>query len=230
MTNTLDNLERIEFEHEEANKMVKAMRKKLFRSNKKFQNWVEVLKGKDAINEKGAYGFTLLMHAVMTLRPKLISLLVKNGADPTIHADDGLAPVHVAAELNKPDYLKALLINKEVANAQNEIHSLPPLDHAVSAEREKNILLLLEMGADINLQSRSGNPAITNAITPTSFKFGRLLLKHGADPFIKNNGDVSYVDYMSRWLKRDRNILTENGQNELDETIKLLRELHPGCL
>ena len=155
--------------------------------------------------------------------------LIEKGADPTIASVDGLTPVHVAAELEKPDCLRALLAYDGAANAKNDLHSLVPLDHAIKSRREENLLLLLENGADPNAQDMSGNTPLSEALTPTSFHLGRILLRNGADPFIKNRADVSYIDRIAAWQKRDE-ILTVKGQENLEKTVSLLRELHPGSL
>jgi len=220
------DIERIEFAHEEANKMVRAMRKKIFRNNNKIQKWVKTLKEKNAINDQGAHGFTLLMHGVMTMRPKVIALLVESGADPTVPSNNGLAPVHVAAELDKPIYLEPMLINQEVVNSTNPNHSLTPLHHAVMGAREDNINLLLDKGANINATGSTNATPLANALAPTDFPIARLLLSRGADPFMKNNVGISFVDHLNDWDK-DRNILNERGKANLDKTLALFKELYP---
>lgn len=222
-------IERIEFQHEEANKMVQSMRKKMFRNEKQIEKWIEVLKEKNAINDQGAHGFTLLMHAVLTLRPKIISWLVKNGADPTIPSNNGIAPVHVAAELDKPIYLKSLLISKEVANSTNPNYSLSPLHRAVTSNRVKNIILLLDMGADINAPDSVNNTPLKKALAPTDFPIARLLLERGADPFIKNNNGYNYIDHLESWEGR-RDIFTQDAQDEFDDVVALVKKLYPGKL
>lgn len=220
------DIERIEFAHEEATKIVRSMRKKIFRKNNMIQKWVSALKDKDAINDQGAHGFTLLMHAVMTMRPKVIALLVENGADPTVPSDNGLAPVHVAAELDKPIYLERLLINEHVINSTNPNHSLTPLHHAVMGGREDNVNLLLDKGANINATGMVNDTPLSKAIAPTDAPIARLLLKRGADPFIRNTGGVSFIDRLSSKNER-RSILNERGKVELDKTLALVEKLYP---
>jgi len=222
----ITEIERLEFPQEEANKMVRALRKKLFRNHKKIEKWVASLKAKNAINDQGAHGFTLLMHAVLTLRPQVISLLIENGADPTIPSGNGLAPVHVAAEMDKPIYLKSLLTDKKIANATNHNHSLTPLHHAVKGIRPDNVLLLLEMGAEINAKSSVGNTPLSKATAPLDFPTARLLLQHGADPYIKNNVGKRYVDSLYNWEDRGK-LLTEEAQAELAKTLALISKLFP---
>lgn len=222
-------LERIEFSHDEATKIVKILRQKIFKNRKTIPALITSLKEKGGLNEKGANGFTLVMHAVLTLSPDTITQLIENGADPTIASVDGLTPVHVAAELEKPDCLIAILAHKGAANAKNDLHSLVPIDHAIKARREENLLILLENGADPNAQDPSGNTPLSGTLTPTSFHLGHILLRNGADPFIKNRADASYIDRIVGWLERD-DILTGEGQENLAKTVSLLRELHPGSL
>lgn len=99
-------------------------------------------------------GFTALMH---TGNEKIVKLLLDNGADPNHQDEGGWTP------------LMRVIYKNEKRSNENDI---------------KLATLLLENGAKINLQNNRGETALILALDVRNFAMTKLLLEHGADPYI----------------------------------------------
>lgn len=132
----------------------------------------------------------------------VVKYLVEHGADPNGGLSRRGEPISAAALKGNKEILKYLKGRGADFNA--EPLSMPlPLISAVNSGDPDTARLLIEYGADVNRISRDGNTALREAIMNTngkSVEFVQLLLKHGADPDIKDKNGVTV-----RWAaKSDR--------------------------
>ena len=112
------------------------------------------------INMKGnADSRTLLNHAVLYERHKIVRDLLKKGADVSIADDTGDTPLHSAVGVRDYNLVKQLISHGAPVNVQN-IYGNTPLIDACQLDL-KIIKLLLEHGADPTIKNLAGVDAFT---------------------------------------------------------------------
>lgn len=115
-------------------------------------------------NKGDKHGWTSLHVAVASGNKGEVEKLLQKRDQDLINGgnEDGWTPLHLAAALNNPDIVKTLLPSKKE-----------------QAEEDTK--------ADPNAQSKSGcTPLHVAAATTCCPKIVRLLLEHGADPWLRN--------------------------------------------
>ncbi|MCJ8730366.1 hypothetical protein PDJAM_G00183560 [Pangasius djambal] len=127
------------------------------------------------INKFNHLNQTPLHLAVITKQPKLVEILLRVGADPTLLDRDGRTAVHLAAHAGEEAILRVVL------NVLGESHShllntadfsgLYPLHLAVRKGGERCLRSLVEAGAKINMpEQKSGCTALHLAVKEGLFK------------------------------------------------------------
>lgn len=93
-------------------------------------------------------------------------------------------------------------IVKYLLNRNADINALYDNDYtslmlAVEHENIEMTKILLENNADVNIKDKYGNTALWKAVynCPNDSEFIRLLLKHGANPFLKNHKNDTAYDF-----------------------------------
>lgn len=95
------------------------------------------------------------------------------------------------------DILKMLL--EKGADVNCISHSgWTPLHHAVSHQRESNIILLLENGAAVNIKTIYGDTALHFAIMRENIAIVKTLLDHGADVMDKDYSVSSRIQQVDK--------------------------------
>jgi ankyrin repeat protein len=103
--------------------------------------------------------------------------LLKTGADPNLFDSQGLAPLHVAARLERLEAMDALIRAGARVDLRDHRNGWTPLLHAVHKRRKAAALALLETGADAN----EGMPLLMAAGYGET-ALVRALLERGANP------------------------------------------------
>jgi len=140
-------------------------------------------------------------------------LLRHNGADPDVRGRYGMNPLHAAARSGNSEMVRILTeYGPPDINAGDEIESTPLLS-ALGSHNFKDgsvLQLLLEHGADINVQNQAGQTPLLWASMNGALEVVRLLLEHGADVEAKDNDGKTALQ-----------VAAEEGH---DKVVELLRE------
>ena len=120
---------------------------------------------------------------------EVMSLLVEYGAD--VHkfvGPAGKSAIHLAAANGNAEALKFLL-----RKGVSPDHRLPSINGTplmlAAFHQEKNIiLLLLEHGANLDIQNKNGMSALTGACDNGRYSMAKLLLEKGANPNLQTIG------------------------------------------
>ena len=104
----------------------------------------------------------LLSYVIFFRPPTEVSLLLDNGADPTVFNSRGLAAVHLAVVFSKPAVLRTLLQSGKVDPNQqrNDARRQTALHLAIEVNSVEMLKILLAHGADPNIADSDGFNAI----------------------------------------------------------------------
>uniref|UniRef100_A0A452VEW9 BCL3 transcription coactivator n=1 Tax=Ursus maritimus TaxID=29073 RepID=A0A452VEW9_URSMA len=128
---------------------------------------------------------TPLHLAVITTLPSVVRLLVMAGASPMALDHHGQTAAHLACEHRSPTCLRALLDSAAPGTVDLEARNydgLTALHVAVNMECPEAVLLLLERGADIDADIKSGRSPLIHAVENNSLSMVQLLLQVGTAP------------------------------------------------
>ncbi|KAI0288083.1 ankyrin repeat-containing domain protein [Russula brevipes] len=141
---------------------------------------------------------------------EVMRLLLEHGADPGVPYGLFGFLLHNAVRNEAVEIGRLLLQNKADVNARNDKDQTPLHIASIYAKRNPDIVrLLLEYGADVNVQSASNTP-LRLASAHGNLETVRLLLGHGADVHIRGKRDMTPL-----------HIATERGH---DANARLLLE------
>jgi ankyrin repeat protein len=151
-----------------------------------FQMVSKLIEGGADVNVKLENGSTPLLWLTMRVSNnikknmvKMISLLLKNGADVNATNERGETALIIVSKLAEPkfDTRWSVLFKRSY---------------------ETGLLsILIENGADVNAKDAEGNTALMYVSKNARLKGGvPFLLKHGANPSIKNNSNQSALDFI----------------------------------
>ena len=134
--------------------------------------------GMEAIEADAAAGTTALIAAAEKGQVKAVELLIAAGADPNLSMRDGRSPIHFAAV---KCHIKALsrLIEAGARIDGQSVRGATPL-HLASMACPKATRLLLEHGADPNVETVAGETPLVIAVNSWKDKIIKLLVASGA--------------------------------------------------
>ncbi|XDD49870.1 ankyrin repeat domain-containing protein [Leptospira sp. WS92.C1] len=124
-----------------------------------------------------------------------VQILLNFGADPnSVDETTGMTPlIHSILEEGLTEIL-LLLIHRGVDLNQKDGIGMSPLHHCVNEGKLEPFRILLENGANPNIQDRDGVTCMNLAKSSHGmFEFAELLFKHGADPTIKDKHGKIYL-------------------------------------
>ncbi|TMC68733.1 MAG: ankyrin repeat domain-containing protein [Chloroflexi bacterium] len=139
-------------------------------------------------------------------------IVARDPAQANAVAPDGYSPLGLAAFFKRRDVVRQLLDAGADPRPASRQGGFTPLHSAVATDAGANdieiVRLLLDKGADPNAKSQSGStPLHTVAFTGDGASLD-LLLKHGADPAIRNKDAKTAAD-----------IARERGHGEIAERL-----------
>ncbi|MBO0952200.1 ankyrin repeat domain-containing protein [Fibrella forsythiae] len=141
---------------------------------------VEQLARRVELNRFYKADMTPLIWAMLVDQEAAFLLLLKTGANPNLKDHDNIQPVALAAGAREDNkYLKLLLQHGGDPNSTQR--SEPALHVAYDFDYYKNVLLLLDAGADINARDRDGNTILISAGYQDEFDRAIDLINRGAD-------------------------------------------------
>jgi ankyrin repeat protein len=147
------------------------------------------------VNGKNKKGETPLIFAINNNSSvNIIKILLKYNANTNVVDFDGTTPVTMCIYDDKPEILELFLQHKEtdINKRDKKTMQITPLMLACSENKENIVKLLLEYGADVNLQDENG---LTALIHSNNNNIIELLLKYGADVNLSTNNGKTVFDY-----------------------------------
>jgi len=155
------------------------------------------------INAPGEHGNTALMSAVQGEHEEVVKLLVEAGADISMKSEYGETALICAAEKGNRAILDVLIgagsdLNKE-------------LFMAVEQGRVGWVQSLVEVGADVNTQSESGNTALICAIRKGYVDIAKHLIEAGANVNAKDRYGINPLIYATQIKLQKEKAIKEIG-------------------
>ncbi len=158
-----------------------------------------ITRGADVNQISRAFDLVPLHLAAWADNADMIDLLLDNGANPYAQSNlspEGLMPLHLAIVNGSLDAIRALLsggveVDVRLPSGQT------PLMYALTVsalERARTVTILLEHGADPNLQNNAGNTALHQAARWNRLSSISTLIEYGASLDLQNNAGKTVLD------------------------------------
>jgi ankyrin repeat protein len=192
------------------------------------------------INEQDKEGHTALIHAAWHNHADIVEYLIFQGARLNLPTFAGLTPVHCAASYGHEKTLRILLEHKADVNyvSRKDKTALSRIVEENVTEMDKRLRYLrcayklIEHGANINFQDRSGNSILQNTKDYAIFE---CLLEYKADVNLANpnNGRTPLLTFSEKPTKPNLlkikklvdsganvNVIDKEGHSALDLLLK----------
>ncbi|MEB5922594.1 ankyrin repeat domain-containing protein [Franconibacter daqui] len=162
-------------------------------------NEVKELSSQTNLNKPGAQDMTLLFFAVQSAydkepdRLKIMSVLVKAGADPAQQIPDMGSVAEMVVKSDSPSFVNALL---EGGMNPNLVVGSTPIIFGAASDHSRAVLeSLIRHGADINKRDSLQQTALIEALAGQQLDTVIWMLEHGADPSVttKNGWQFSHM-------------------------------------
>jgi len=184
-------------------------------------------KGAD-IDAPGSESITPLFWALIKRNPEGLTLLLEQGADPNKiimlpenFQEKSTSAMDVASRMDDSQYLKILLKRGGNPNLHVNDWDEPVLHRAIMYRQLDNVKLLVEHGADINHQDKSGTTPLMQAVLGTMYEVALYLLRQGGDPNLSNKHGVNPVALVERFGEGG----IKKGTNDLAAYHEFVAEL-----
>jgi ankyrin repeat protein len=184
-----------------------------------FHNLVEhlITKHPQDVNADGGFYVRPLVAALAGEHFQTADLLRHNGGVLDVRGHCGRSPLHAAAQFGNFEVARKIIeYDPAYINARDEFEWTPLFSASEGDHFEDGsvLRLLLEHGADINVQGGGGETPLYWASMNGVLGVVRVLLEHGADVEVKdNNGETALQLASAAWRWRSH-----------DKIVKLLRE------
>ena len=133
---------------------------------------------------KNMAGYTSWDLALIHGHKETAALLITKGADVNAKNDDGMTPLHFAA--NKK-IAELLIANGAEVNAKKPFLGWSPLHSAISMNRKEIAKLLIAEGADVNAKHEDGATPLHVTATSDLNEIAEMLIAEGVDVNAKDN-------------------------------------------
>ncbi len=136
-----------------------------------------------SINSTGKEGITPVLWCLHTNNYIGLKKLLDLGADPNLASENGYSPVYFAAGFRKDSiFLQILLEHGGNPNSRydNDFNQAA-LAHSADNHNIDNMKLLLQYGADIEAEDRTGYTPLISAATLNQFNAVAFLIEKGAN-------------------------------------------------
>jgi len=146
------------------------------------------------LNKPGKEDMTLLFWAVMNSinenktpsRLKIITILVKSGADPLQpRPKGGSSPAEFVLKADSSVWIQAMLDGGLSPNAKDKIFDEPIIFQTIEAKNTETLQAMLDKGSNIDVIDSLGKTLLIDALDYSAYDHVLLLLQRGANPEIK---------------------------------------------
>ncbi|OAL35995.1 hypothetical protein AYO20_04656 [Fonsecaea nubica] len=141
---------------------------------------------RNSVEYSGDHGWTALICAAHNGHGVILSLLLREGADPYHGDDKGRTAIHHAAFRGKADILR-LMLERRFNLWMRDVHGCTPLHLAAMQGHEEVLSILPDWESSIDDRDDMGRTALHYAALNNQEAIVRLLLAHGADPDLKDH-------------------------------------------
>ena len=143
-------------------------------------------------------GTPLVVAIQIAASPKIIKMLLENGADPNIPGAYGSSPLHMAAKHSddETEIARDLLEYGADVDARGE-KGRTPLQMAAESDNINHLQLFLDRGADIDAQSDDGATALCTAARLRSEDAVRYLLMQFTQSSLDKRIDITPLSYVN---------------------------------
>lgn len=138
-----------------------------------------------------------LYEAIIVGQTESVKLWINQNTDLiNAYSADGFSPLGLACFFNQMSIVQ-WLIDKgaKVNQASNNTMKVAPIHSAVAIQNVAMVALLLENGANVNIQQTQGVTALHSAAHRGQVPMVKLLLKHGADKTLKMGDGKTPLDF-----------------------------------
>lgn len=136
-------------------------------------------KNKKLVKSLNPTGNTPLMVASNTGHPKIVTILLENGADVNAKTIMGRTALHMAAGQNRMEVVKILLAKRADVNARNE-NLGTPLHAAAVGQHPEMVTYLLDHGAELNAKTKLDITPVIVALAKGYKDVAKILIDRGA--------------------------------------------------
>ena len=163
-------------------------------------------------NGRNEEGWSVLHWAILQNDLKIVTALLRAGADLNARTKHGGTPLHTAASAwDNPTVVRELLKAGADVNARNE-DGATPLHSVASAA---NAVALLEAGADVNARTKDGYIPLHFAANQPKLAVITKLLKAGSELNARSKDGLAPLHFAARKAKEPAVviILLDAGEN-----------------
>jgi hypothetical protein len=181
------------------------------------------------LNKPGKQDMTLLFWALgnsindnkTPSRLKIVTLLVKSGADPLQPRPQGKSsPAEFVLNADSADWINALLDGGLSPDAKDKTFHEPIIFETIKAKNTDTLEAMLERGANINITDSLNSTLLFEALNYHAYDHVMLLLKRGADTEIRAKNGWTMGNQLQRYLERAKEGSDEYKRlNEIKELL-----------
>ena len=180
-------------------------------------------------NKKDAQGLTPLMHAAQKNAPEIVSVLKQHGASVSDKDDEGMTALHHAVNSHATAVV-SLFLKEGVINVLDDL-GRSPLHIAATGGSTQTVRTLINMGADIEGKTPSGNTAFMIAASTGNLSVAETLLSKGASINVRDrSGNTALMKAIINNHEQTVSFLLANGaktrvRNNRRQTAATLAEI-----
>lgn len=191
-------------------------------------NVIRILKGEVMVNQRGPGSMTPLCWAARYGNAVAAKLLLSQGAEINHKNDLGHTPLTIASILGNANVVKVLIQDKDVLdiNPRGEKDLRTPLSHATQWAHVEVVKILLDNGADPQIQGFHGRTSISIAATCPKSEILEIFLSRGyIDTKKTDKHSWSPLTHAKSELQfQERRLVSEDILRGLRANVKRLEE------
>jgi len=185
---------------------------------------------REELNRPAKSEMTLLFWAVMNSiydntsseRLQIITDLVRPGADPLQpRTKGGSSPAEFVLKGDKGIWIKAMLDGGLSPNARDKTFNEPIIFESIWAKNTETLQVMIKYHADLNIEGALKKTPLIKALSAGKINHINILLENGANPFIKDDFEHTFISLVNRDIDRgDKNSAYIKSLEKIREKIE----------